>query len=291
MTLRVSGLFRDSFEAQMKLFDEAVRAVATRDESPEFNPLAALGDTAPARIFGPAAGAYGAGTLAVQAGADRAAVGQNYLDASATAYAGADIGAGHPAGGAFADRVAASQAMLHQQDHAGTDLLDSPDYAAHEGGYAAAAALLGATPALYHADSSRPDALRLRGVAEEVARVVRGRLANPDWIAGMMRHGFRGAAEIARSVAGLHGFGCTLPDRLDRQYELVFAATLADPVVDEFLRSSNPAARSDMRERFRDAIAHGLWQPRANSVVMALQDLAEADFGAPDSPGAEPERC
>ncbi|WP_428376458.1 cobaltochelatase subunit CobN [Lichenicoccus sp.] len=285
VTLRISGLFRDSFEAQIRLFDEAVRAVAKRGESPEFNPLAALGEAAPARIFGPAAGAYGAGTATLLGDAGREAIGQAYLDASSTAYTGADIAALRPDGGGpagdFAARVAASQALLHQQDHAETDLLDSPDYAAHEGGFAAAAALLGNAPVLYHADSTRPDTPRLRHVAEEVARVVRGRLANPDWIAGMMRHGYRGAAEIARGLAGLHGFGRTLPERLDRQYELVFAATLADPAVDDFLHRSNPAAREDMRARFRDAIALGLWQPRANSVIDALQpEPGAVGFGA-----------
>ena len=32
VTLRISGLFRDAFEAQIALFDEAVRAIAARDE-------------------------------------------------------------------------------------------------------------------------------------------------------------------------------------------------------------------------------------------------------------------
>ena len=32
ITLRISGLFRDAFEAQIALFDEAVRAIASRDE-------------------------------------------------------------------------------------------------------------------------------------------------------------------------------------------------------------------------------------------------------------------
>ena len=271
VTLRISGLFRDSFEAQVLLFDEAVRAVAARGESAEWNPLAALGEAAPARIFGPAAGAFGAGLETLLGDASRDAIGQAYLDASSTAYAGAGIASGRPDAGGFAARVFASQALLHQQDHAETDLLDSPDYAAHEGGFAAAAALLGATPALYHADSSRPGAPRLRHVAEEVARVVRGRLANPDWIAGMMRHGYRGAAEIARGVAGLHGYGRTLPARLDRQYDLVFAATLGDTQVDGFLHRSNPEAREDIRGRLLDAIARGLWQPRVNSVMAALQ--------------------
>ena len=48
-----------------------------------------------------------------------------------------------------------------------------------EGGFAAAAEFLGKAPALYHVDAGRSDALKVRTLAEEVARVVRGRAANP----------------------------------------------------------------------------------------------------------------
>ncbi len=273
VTLRVSGVFRDSFETQMLLFDEAVRTIAEREENPALNPLAALGEPSPCRIYGPAPGGHGAGSDALLTGADRDALGRAYLAASSNAYGRGRDGAPDAAG--FAARVASSQALLHQQDHAETDLLDSPEYAAHEGGYAAAAALLGADPALYHADSSRPDAPKLRHVGEEVVRVVRGRAANPDWIAGMMRHGYRGASEIARALTGLHGFARTLPQRFDQQYDLVFAATLADPEVDRFLREVNPQAYSAMQQDFRDALAQALWRPKANSVACVLDGNAD----------------
>jgi len=276
VTLRVSGLFRDQFEAQMLLFDEAVRAVAERQESAALNPLAALGEPVPRRIYGPAPGSHGAGSEALLAGADRDALGRAYLAASSSAYGRGQDGMADAEG--FAARVASSQALLHQQDHAETDLLDSPEYAAHEGGYAAAADLLGAAPALYHADSSRPDAPKLRHVGEEVVRVVRGRVANPDWIAGMMRHGYRGASEITRALTALHGFARTLPQRFDRQYDLVFAATLADPEVDRFLREANPQARSAMQADFRDALSRGLWQPKANSAARLLDAGADDDI-------------
>ena len=273
VTLRVSGLFRDGFEAQMLLFDEAIRVIAGREDAPALNPLAALDEPAPCRIYGPAPGAHGAGAL--DAGDDRAALGRAYLDASSSAYGRGRDGIADADG--FAARVAASEALLHQQDHAETDLLDSPEYAAHEGGYAAAAALLGAAPALYHADSSRPEAPKLRTVAEEVVRVVRGRVANPDWIAGMMRHGYRGASEIARALTGLHGFARTLPHRFDRQYDLVFAATLAEPEVDRFLREANPQAWRAMQADFRDALAQALWRPQANSAGLLLDADGDAD--------------
>jgi cobaltochelatase CobN len=276
VTLRISGLFRDAFEAQILLFDAAVRAVAARDEAADWNPLAAAArglegealQHATARVFGAAPGDYGAGVTAlVDRGAwqKQAELAASYLAASGHAYGKDREGVADTH--AFAARVAAADVFVHQQDHAETDLLDSPDYAAHEGGFAAAAASLGGTPALYHTDTSRPDAPRVRTVAEEIARVVRGRAANPAWLAGMMRHGYRGASEIARAVDGLHAFAATLPQRLDPQFDLLLDATLGDPMVDSFLRQANPAARAAMAERFRDALRRDLWRPRRNVVA------------------------
>ncbi len=258
VTLRVSGLFRDAFAAQVALFDSLVRAVAGRDEAADWNPLAAAARDAAdlrratVRVYGAPAGQYGAGD----------ATGAGWFAASAGAYGQGLDGAPDPAG--LAARVAAADAFVHAQDHAETDLLDSPDWAAHEGGFARAAAALGAAPALYHLDTSEPDAPRPRLVAEEVVRVVRGRAANPAWIAGMVRHGRRGAAEIARPLAALDAYARTLPHRFDAQFELLYAATLGDPAVDAFLRRANPEARADMAARFAAAQAAGLWHPRRN---------------------------
>ncbi len=250
VTLRISGLFRDAFAMQVTLFAQAVAAVAARDEAPDWNPLAGQGGP---RVFGPAPGHYGAAVAAVLdhgAWQRRAELGAAWLAGSATAYDGE--------GGDLAARVRGADAFLHSQDHAETDLLDSTEYAAHLGGFAAAAASLGADPALYYADG------RTRSLAEQVARAVRGRAANPAWIAGMMRHGYSGAAGIARGVDALHGFAATLPDRLDRQFDLLHAATLGDPEVDAFLRDANPAARDAMAARFAEARDRGLWHPRRN---------------------------
>lgn len=266
VTLRISGLFRDAFEGQVALFDAAARVVSERDEAPSWNPLAAAARDltgadrrrATLRVFGPAPGAYGAGDAA----------GAAYLDASGFAYGRGADGTGDRA--AFADRVAAADAFVHAQDHAEMDLLEGAEHAAHEGGFAAAADLLGSAPALYHLDTSRPDAPRARTVVEEVARVVRGRAANPAWIAGMTRHGYRGAAEISRALEGLHAFAETLPQRLDRQFDLLFDATLGDADVAAFLASANADARTAMEARFRDALARDLWRPSRNAVAELL---------------------
>ena len=283
VTLRISGLFRDAFEMQIALFDEAVRAIAVRDEPEEWNRLAASvkgleGDPlrhATARIYGAALGDYGAGVTAriERAAWDNAAdLGLDYLESSSTTYGKGIDGLRDEIG--FTARVSQADAFLHVQDHAEIDLLESLDYAAFEGGFAAAADKLGVSPALYHADTSKPEAPKMRTLVEEIARVVRGRAANPVWIDGMMRHGYRGASEVTRSIEGLFAFAATLPARLDRQFDLLFDATLGNETVDAFLRSTNPAAREAMAARFDEAIRRDLWRPRRNSVAGTLRQAS-----------------
>jgi cobaltochelatase CobN len=267
VTLRISGLFRDAFPAQIALFDTAVRAIAARDEAADFNPLAGVSDAS--RLYGPAPMAYGAGIdFSGTEMASRGDLGTAYLAASSFAYGAGMEGSKDPAG--FAARVGGADAFVHVQDHRETDVLDGSGFAAHDGGFSAAADSLGGAPALYHADISDPGTPRARPMAEEIARIARGRVGSPAWVAGMMAHGYRGAGEIARGVEGLFAFACALTTRFDRQFDLVFDATLGDPNVDAFLRANNPAARAAMFHRFRDARARGLWQPRRNAAAELL---------------------
>ncbi len=256
VTLRVSGVFRDAFALQVALFDQAVRLLASRDEAPEDNPLAeaARGLQGPDlrraiwRVFGPEPGRYG--------------VGSDWLTGSGYAYGLAAEGVA--AADSLASLTARADAFVHQQDHRETDILDGPEHAAHEGGFARTARALGASPALYHVDIT--DAPRVRQVADEIVRVVRGRLANPVWLAGMRRHGYRGASEMARGVEALADFSRVLPDRFDGQFDLVAAALLGDLENDRFLAEANPGALSAIRETLREMLAEGLWRSRRNDV-------------------------
>jgi cobaltochelatase CobN len=281
VTLRLSGLFRDVFPIQIALFDQAVRAVAACDEDDVDNPLAAgrraaQGDLA--RIFGAAPGCYGIGLGArLQAGDwdTRQDLGEVYLAATSHAYGGADAAGSHHAE-AFRARVAGADAYVHGQDMAGQDVLDSDAFAEHEGGFAAAAAALGAQPALYHADGTRPDAPVVRTLGEEVARVVRARASNPRWIAGQMRHGHRGAAEIAETVDNLFAFAALSEAVHSRHFDLVYDATCGNDAVRAFLEAANPQAARAIAGRFAEAERRGFWVTRRNSCATILSSMLEA---------------
>ncbi|MFZ2994791.1 cobaltochelatase subunit CobN [Sphingobium sp.] len=272
VTLRVSGLFRDAFPTLPILFGQAVRALCGRDEPTDWNPFAGQ-DVAP-RVYGPQPGAYGLGmgdAGEVYTHEARVAAGEAWLAASDHALDAPDA-VHDPAG--LRLRIAGADAFVHLQDLPETDLLLAADYAAHEAGFAAAKARVGGVAALYHLDNRDPARAVARTLTEEIARVVRARAAHPGWVAGMMRHGFRGAAELAATLDHLGAFAHlsgTVPPHL---FDLYHDATLGRGDVRAFLAEANPQALAAMEARFAALHAAGLWTTRRNSILASLGDAA-----------------
>lgn len=293
VTFRVSGFFRDAFPAQIDLIDSAVRAVAALDEPDDQNPLAAQARiescelegqgmaaeaaqrVASARVFGSKPGAYGAGLQALideggwEGDADLA---EAYLTWGQYAYGAGLEGASQR--GALERRLGQVQVVLHNQDNREHDILDSDDYYQFQGGLAVAAGSLQGRPVkVYHGDHSRPERPVIRTLEEEIGRVVRGRAANPKWIAGVMRHGYKGAFEIAATVDYLFAFSATTGAVGDHHFDALYDAYIGDEGVQGFLRDNNSAALREIADRFVEAVERGLWSPRRNSVRGMLDRL------------------
>eukprot|EP00873_Tetraselmis_striata_P021991 jgi/Tetstr1/442255/TSEL_030396.t1 len=290
VTLRISGFFRDAFPHQIDLFQSAVAAVAALEEPADANPLAdrvqaetqrliAAGEpedraarTAGFRVFGSKPGAYGAGLQAlIDEGvwSERSDFADAFLAWGGYAYGGGVQG--DAARGALEERLSQVDAVLHNQDNREHDLLDSDDYYQFEGGLAATVETLkGAAPKIYHNDHSRPERPVIRTLSEEIGRVVRGRAANPKWIAGVMRHGYKGAFEIAATVDYLFAFAATTHAVRDHHFDQLYDAYLDDEAVRDFLAEANPKALEEIKARFREAVERGLWTPRRNSTRAAL---------------------
>ena len=292
--LRVSGFFRDAFPGLIDLVDAVARDIAALDEPAADNPLAmrvaadsaaliaqgmAAGDArrrAGFRVFGSKPGAYGAGLQALidergwQTDGDLA---RAYVAWGGYAYGqGAEGVAEH---GLFERRLGAIEAVVHNQDNREHDLLDSDDYYQFEGGMVAAVHhASGARPAVYHNDHSRPESPKIRTLDEEIARVVRARVVNPKWIAGVMRHGYKGAFEMAATVDYMFAFAATARAVKDHHFDAVYDAYMRDEKVRDFLEKANPAALRDMAERLLEAQERGLWRPRLNTAHVHLAKLA-----------------
>jgi len=85
-----------------------------------------------------------------------------------------------------------------------------------------------------------------------------------------MRHGYKGAAEIAATVDYLFAFAATSRAVDDAHFDALYDAYLADDSVRGFMAEHNPAALAETCRRFLEAIDRGLWRPRRNS---AREDL------------------
>jgi cobaltochelatase CobN len=283
VTWRISGLFRDLFPAQIALFDAAVQAVAAREEEEAENPLVQarrLADGAQiARIFGTAPGAYGAGLSEMMGrDAEREAIGGAYLEAASHSYGGG-LGEASDAGGAFAQRVADADLLVHTSDDPARDLLEGSEDVAFVGGFAAAAAALGAAPDLVMLDVTDPERPRARPLPQALARIVRARAISPRFIAGQMRHGARGAAELAETVDRLVDFAQATGAVPSLMFDLLHEAYVADADVRAFLLRENPAAAAAIADRLTSARRRGFWHPRRNDVdadIAALRGEARS---------------
>lgn len=280
VTLRVSGFFRDAFPQQIDLVDAAARAVMALDEPEEANPAAAKvkleGPAGQFRVFGSKPGAYGAGLQALiderlwNSGADLA---EAYLQWGSYAY-GKDA-EGIQARKALETRLKTVDAVVQNQDNREHDLLDSDDYYQFEGGASAVVEhLQGVARPVYHNDHSRPERPVIRTLDEEIARVVRSRVVNPKWIQGVMRHGYKGAFEIAATVDYLFAFAATTGAVKGHHFDIVEAAYLGDPETRAFIAEANPAALREIAERFQEAIDRGMWQPKSNSARTRIAEAA-----------------
>lgn len=269
VTLRVSGLFRDVFPGLATLFETGAAMLADREELAADNPYA----TRAARVYGPKPGQYGLGMGVAMndfTPEARAAAGEAWLAASSWAI-GVD-GQSRDDRAGLEVRLRTADSFVHAQDLPESDVLLAADYAAHEAGFAAALARLGAAkPALYHLDATQPDRPRARTMTEEIARVVRARAADPAWADGMMTHGFRGAAEIAATADHMAAFAHLAGVVPPHLFDLYHEATLGRDDLAAFMERENPAALAALRDLFQRLAEAGLWVTRRNSIVATLE--------------------
>lgn len=281
VTLRISGFFRDAFPNLIDLFDQAVAAIAELDESTDQNPLAAqvkqetqtweaAGLTPEQadrrsrhRIFGSKPGAYGAGLQGLiesQNWETDEDLARAYINWSSYAYMSSSVAQSAPE--AFQNRLNSMQIVLQNQDNQEHDLLDSDDYYQFQGGLAAAVRTSqgGKNPTTYFGDHSLPENPKVRSLKQQIARVYRSRVINPKWIAGAMRHGYKGAFELAATIDFLFAYDATAQCVEDYMYQGVAEAYLFDQTVQGFIQSKNPWALRDMAERLLEANQRGMWK-------------------------------
>ncbi|HEV7844120.1 MAG TPA: cobaltochelatase subunit CobN, partial [Pyrinomonadaceae bacterium] len=295
VVMTVSGIFRDLFGPTMNLLDKAVRAVATLDEPLEMNyvrrnveeQMRADGcgiDEAALRVFSNAPGNYGTNVnfmvMDSQWEQDET-LGDLFVTRKCFAYGRDAQGRaveGREARHALDLALSRVEAAYQNIDTFEIGITDVDHYFEYLGGVTKAIEKRAEKrPAVYLSDTLSRD-LKIRSIEETVRLETRTKTLNPKWYEGMLKHGFRGVAEIESHVSNTFGWSATTDAVDDWVYTEVANTFVFDEEMLERLRELNPHSARSLVGRLLEAHGRGFWEVEAHM----LERLREIFAGLED---------
>lgn len=298
VVMTVSGIFRDLFGATMGLLDKAVRKVAALEEPAEMNYLRAnvLGqmadessrfDEAATRVFSNAPGNYGTNVNFMVMDSQwesTETLGELFVKRKCFAYGRDHEGRmieGREARACMDRALARVEAAYQNIDTFEIGITDVDHYFEYLGGITKAVEQRAqARPAVYLSDSLSPDA-KVRSLEETVRLETRTKTLNPKWYEGMLKHGYRGVAEIESHVANTFGWSATADAVDDWVYDEVAKTFVLDEEMLNRLRNLNPHSVRSLVARLLEAEGRGFWQVEAEmlnrlrEIFAGLEDQLE----------------
>src|SRR5678815_3048032 len=266
VVMTVSGIFRDLFSPTVHLLDKAVRLVAQLDEPLELNyvrkhvveQMAQADcdlDEAAIRVFSNAPGNYGTNVnfMVMDSQWEREeTLGDLFVTRKCFAYGRDSKGRsfeGREARAAMDRALSRVEATYQNIDTFEIGLTDVDHYFEYLGGVSKAVEKRArAKPAIYLSDSLSRE-VKIRSLEETVRLETRAKTLNPKWYEGMLKHGFRGVAEIENHVSNTFGWSATA-DAVDPWIYTEIAKTfLLDTEMFDRLNELNPHSVRSLTNR------------------------------------------
>jgi magnesium chelatase subunit H len=289
VVMTVSGIFRDLFTPTMALLDKAVRRVATLEEPLDLNYVrrniaekmkdnASEFDEAVTRVFSNAPGNYGTNVnfMVMDSQWDsEETLGDLFVTRKCFAYTRDSNGRtveGREARHLMDDALSRVEATYQNLDSFEIGITDVDHYFEYLGGVSKAVeTLTKSRPAIYLSDSLSPQT-KIRSLAETVRLESRAKTLNPKWYEGMLKHGFRGVAEIENHVTNTFGWSATA-DAVDPWiYTEISRTFLLDPIMFKRLFDLNPHSVRSLTNRLLEAHNRGYWNPD-EEILEQLHDI------------------
>ena len=292
VVMTVSGIFRDLFSPTVHLLDKAVRLVAQLDEPLEMNYVRkhvleqiehdACGiDDAAIRVFSNAPGNYGTNVnfMVMDSQWEREeTLGDLFVTRKCFAYGRDSHGRaieGREARVAMDRALSRVEATYQNIDTFEIGLTDVDHYFEYLGGVSKAVEKRAkARPAIYLSDTLSRE-VKIRSLEETVRLETRAKTLNPKWYEGMLKHGFRGVAEIENHVSNTFGWSATADAVDDWIYSEVANTFLFDELMLGRLRDLNPHSAHSMVQRLLEAYGRGYWDVD-DDTLEKLRDIARS---------------
>lgn len=297
VTLRISGLFRDTFPNLIERIEDAVNLVAALDESEDINYVKKhvmtdfrhflsegmdrerAFEMAGVRIFGCPPGGYGAGVdilVNSKKWEKTEDLGEAYLTWSGHAY-GKKLH-GEKFQEILSRRMSRCDLTVKNVSSFESDMLDSDDFYNYHGGLISAVkAAKGSFPVSYTTNAGDPRHVETRSIHEETSRIMRARINNPRWIEGLKKHGFKGAQEFSAMLDIVFGWDATSSVVDDWMYESVAETYLLDGELRAWIQDVNPWALHSMSERLLEAEQRGMWEAKEETLEAIKEIFLETE--------------
>ena len=291
VVMTVSGIFRDLFTPTMTLLDKAVRRVAALDEPLDLNYVkrniaetmndgVSDFDDAVTRVFSNAPGNYGTNVNFMVMDSQwetEETFGDLFVTRKSFAYSRDSKGRtveGREAPHLMNDALSRVEATYQNLDSFEIGITDVDHYFEYLGGISKAVETrTKSRPAIYISDSLSPQT-KIRSLEETVRLESRSKTLNPKWYEGMLKHGFRGVAEIENHVANTFGWSATA-DAVDPWIYTEIAKTFVlDAAMFERLWELNQYSTESLVRRLLEAHERGYWNPD-EEVLERLRDIIE----------------
>jgi magnesium chelatase subunit H len=292
VVMTVSGIFRDLFSPTVQLLDKAVRLVAQLDEPLDQNYVRKHVqqqveqercdlDDAAVRVFSNAPGNYGTNVnfMVMDSSWEREeTLGDLFVTRKCFAYGRDSRGRaieGREARVAMDRALSRVEATYQNIDTFEIGLTDVDHYFEYLGGVSKAVEKRArARPAVYLSDSLSRE-VKIRTLEETVRLETRTKTLNPKWYEGMLKHGFRGVAEIENHVSNTFGWSATADAVDDWIYEEVANTYLFDETMLERLRELNPHSAHALAQRLLEANGRGYWDAESTALEK-LRDISRS---------------
>lgn len=292
VTLRISGLFRDTFPNLIERIEDGVNLVASLEEAEEDNFVRKhinqdldeflregmqreqAYERASLRVFGCPPGTYGAGVeilINSKKWNTPDDLARSYMNWSSHGYSRKLHG--EKSEELFAKRLKNCEITVKNISSFETDMLDDEDFYNYHGGLISAVRMAsGKAPRSYSTNAADPSHVKTRDIQTETARIMRARICNPKWQNGMKQHGYKGAQEFAAMVDIFFGWDATGAVAEDWMYEAVAENYVLNDEMRKWMEEVNPFALHAISERLLEASRRGMWDAREET-LKALEEI------------------
>nr|WP_280921237.1 cobaltochelatase subunit CobN [Methanolobus bombayensis] len=306
VVVTMTGVYRDNWKWQVQLMDRAVR-LAAREESSSYenfvkdhsdqiyDALMDTGNYGPAearelsmcRLFGPDDGSWGVGGLtnAVDASGswdDEEKLANLYIDSLGYAY-GDNIWALKNTE-IFRNVLANTEAVLFSRSgnsgRGSSSVIFDHTYEFFGGFGMAVRNISGYTPEMFIVNLKDPNLAVTETLGKYLSRELRSQYWNPEYIKGMMGHGYTGAGELDRMLEDFWGLTVMLPDEVTddmwNEFYDVYVQDKYDLGLDEWFDQENPWAKQSMAARMLESARKDYWDVSDEVIQNLVKDYVES---------------